>query len=117
MSLAEPDYYDPVLKRWDIRTLPFIPREFEWLPVADKRSHKQLKTACDLIVKADEVVVSTDFDREGQLIAMNVLNHCNFSDDTYRLKLSALDPASIRKAPDSIEPLSKTHALYESVIA
>lgn len=62
-------------------------------------------------------MVSTDFDRGGQLIAMNVLNHCNFSGDTYRLKLSALDPASIRKAFDSIEPLSKTHALYESAIA
>ena len=67
LSLAEPDYYDPDLKRWDIRTLPFIPHEFEWLPVSDKRSRKKLKTACDLIVKADEVVVSTVFDREGQL--------------------------------------------------
>ncbi len=67
LSLAESDYYDPALKRWDIRTLPFIPLEFVWLPVSDKGSHKQLKTACDLIVKADEVVVSTVFDREGQL--------------------------------------------------
>ena len=117
LTLAEPDYYDPALKRWDIKTLPFIPREFEWLPVADKRSRKQLKTACDLIVQADEVVVSTDFDREGQLIAMNVLNHCNFSGDTFRLKLSALDPVSIRKALDNIEPLQKTHNLYESAIA
>lgn len=117
LTLAEPDYYDPALKRWDIRTLPFVPRVFEWIPVQDKRSQKQLKVACDQIIQADEVVVSTDFDREGQLIAMNVLNHCNFSGDAYRLKLSALDAASIRKALDNIEPLRNTNSLYESAIA
>lgn len=117
LSLAEPDYYDPNLKRWDIKTLPFIPAVFEWLPVADKRSRKQLKTACDCIVKADEVVVSTDFDREGQLIAMNVLNHCNFSGDMYRLKLSALDTVSIQRALNSIEPIANSEGLYQSAIA
>ncbi|SFS32630.1 DNA topoisomerase-3 [Succinivibrio dextrinosolvens] len=117
LSLADPDYYDPALKVWDVKTLPFVPTQFEWLPVKDIRSKKQLRTAASLVTKADEVVVSTDYDREGQLIAQNVLNYCNYSGKTYRLKLSALDPTSIRKALNNIEPLNATHGLYQSAIA
>lgn len=79
LTLAEPNYYDPALKVWDVKTLPFVPSQFEWLLVKDIRSRKQLRTSASLVTKADEVVVSTDYDREGQLIAQNVLNYSTFA--------------------------------------
>lgn len=47
---------------------------------------------------ADRIIVSTDADREGEMIAREVLEYCKCRAPVMRLWLSALDPESIQRA-------------------
>src|SRR5215216_532766 len=69
VGLAEPDAYDPKLKKWRFADLPIIPDEFKLVP-NDERSAKQLRAihkqmANDAI---EEIVNACDAGREGELI-------------------------------------------------
>ena len=33
VTMSYPEEYDPVLKRWSLQTLPFIPKEFKYYAV------------------------------------------------------------------------------------
>lgn len=115
LELATPDVYSEKLKTWDVNTLPFFPDNWKWQPI--ERTRSQLKVIASLLAQADEVVISSDYDREGQLLAINVLNYCNYIGPTYRLKLTATDPISIQRALDKVEPLEYTMGLYYSAVA
>lgn len=115
LTLAPPDYYDEKYKTWSIQNLPIFPENWYWLP--QPRAKAQLSTIAKLLQQADEVVVSSDFDREGQLLAVNVLNHCNYQGRTLRIKLTATDKTSIARALDGIEDLENTMPLYRSAVA
>ncbi|HCL4791643.1 TPA: DNA topoisomerase III, partial [Salmonella enterica] len=60
----------------------------------------------------DEVVIATDADREGEVIARELLDYCKFQGRIFRLWMSALDDASIRAALSDLWPSSRTEALY-----
>ena len=65
-----------------------------------------------LIKNTSHIVIATDADREGELIARELMDHCQFKGQVERLWLSALDDASIRKSLKSIKPGSETVNLY-----
>src|SRR5436190_13435240 len=69
VGLAEPDAYDPKLKKWRFADLPIIPDKFKLVP-NDSKSEKQLK-AIHKLIKDDEIetiVNACDVGREGELI-------------------------------------------------
>ena len=51
-----------------------------------------------LVAKAGELVIATDADREGEMIAREIIELCGYRGPIQRLWLSALNDASIRKA-------------------
>ena len=53
VGLAEPDAYDPKLKKWRFADLPIVPEKFKLVP-NDDRSEKQLK-AIHKLMKDDEI--------------------------------------------------------------
>lgn len=65
-----------------------------------------------LLKQVDEVVIATDADREGEVIARELLDYCKFQGRIFRLWMSALDDASIRAALSDLWPSSRTEALY-----
>src|SRR3954463_9608552 len=69
VGLAEPDAYDPKLKKWRFADLPIIPDQFKLVP-NDDRAAKQLK-AIQKLMKDDEItliVTAGAAGREGELI-------------------------------------------------
>jgi len=114
-ELAYPESYDPGLKVWSLESLPIIPDS--WRMELKAKASKQFTHIKRLLGKATEVVIATDADREGELIAREVLAHCNWRGPTKRLWLSALDPASVRKALSNIMPGEKTEPLYRAGLA
>src|SRR5918994_632768 len=52
VGIAEPDAYDPKLKKWRFADLPIIPDEFKLVP-NDERSAKQLKAIHKLMADDD----------------------------------------------------------------
>lgn len=91
-----PDDYDESLKRWDLEPLPIIPKP--WKMKIKKTGAKQFKIIKGLLHKAKSVCIATDYDREGELIARELMTLARYSGPVTRLKLQALDDTSIRKA-------------------
>lgn len=77
-----------------------------------KDGRAQFSVINRLLKQVDEVVIATDADREGEVIARELLEYCRFQGRVFRLWLSALDDASIRNALANIWPSEKTEALY-----
>lgn len=106
----QPEEYDPAFKRWSFETLPIIPGQWKLSP--KKETKKQYNVVMSLIKKANSVIISTDADREGEMIARELLDIAGFKGQVLRLWLSALDDASIRKALSSLKSGKETESLY-----
>jgi len=110
LSMAPPEAYGVEYRRWTLESLPILPSK--WLLEIPKDKRKQFRTIKNLVAEASEVIIATDADREGEMIAREVLERCRWSGPTRRLWLAALDDASIRKAMKDLRPGEQTRALY-----
>src|SRR5574344_962030 len=86
LELFSPEEYDSSYKTWSFSNLPIIPSTFLYNP--KKETSKQLKIVIKLIKKASEVIIATDFDREGEAIARTVLQRAEYSGLIRRLCLT-----------------------------
>jgi len=100
LEMAAPDDYDPQLKQWRLDTLPIIPDQ--WLLKVRKDARKQYKIIVSLFKQVDEIVASTDADREGEAIAREVMEKGGWKGPVTRLWLSALHDKSIQQALDKL---------------
>ncbi len=112
LEMVPPDGYDPALKRWSLDTLPIVPTE--WRLAARPDGRAQLKAIQVLVKEASEVIIATDADREGELIAREVLTLFRWRGPVRRLWLSALDDTSIRKALAAMLPGTQTEPLWQA---
>ncbi|MCK5809898.1 MAG: DNA topoisomerase III [Cocleimonas sp.] len=110
LEMAEPHAYGEQYKRWSLASLPIIPQR--WEHHTKKGATKQLAIIKRLIKKENHIVIATDADREGEVIAREVMRVAGFKGDVSRLWLSALDDASIRKALKNIRSGKETDTLY-----
>jgi DNA topoisomerase-3 len=80
------------------------------------KTASQFKAVKRLLGEARELVIATDADREGEMIARELVEHCRYRGPIQRLWLSALDDASIRKALARLLPGHETFNLYHSAL-
>ncbi len=114
LETAPPDTYDARYKRWVLEDLPIIPHT--WKMLVKPRTASQFKAVKRLLGEASELVIATDADREGEMIARELVEHCRYRGPIQRLWLSALDEASIRKALNTLKPGAETFSLYHSAL-
>ena len=93
---AEPEEYDPKLKRWRVEDLPILPAE--WRLVVNESAAQQFAVVKGLIERADEIVHGGDPDREGQLLVDEVLDYLKNEKPVRRILINALDDKSIHDA-------------------
>ncbi|MFG1304698.1 DNA topoisomerase III [Xanthobacter autotrophicus] len=115
VEAASPEAYGEQYKRWSIDQLPIVPRQ--WRIEIKAATATQFRTVKDLIGRASELVIATDADREGEMIARELIDLCGYRGATRRLWLSALNDASIRKALDALKPGGDTLTLYHAALA
>lgn len=59
------------IKGWKVESLPYL----TWSPIIKNPAEKEIiRVLKNLAKKADEVIIATDFDREGELIGSDALN-------------------------------------------
>ncbi len=59
------------IKGWKVESLPYL----TWAPIVKLPAEKEIiRVLKNLAKKADEVIIATDFDREGELIGADALN-------------------------------------------
>jgi len=86
------------LKKWDLKTLPTLVRAPILKFPAEKGIIQSLKA---LAKKADDVIIATDFDREGELIgadARDIVRSVNKTVPVSRVRFSAITKDEIQRA-------------------
>ena len=115
IEAVPPEGYGEQYKRWSIEQLPIIPER--WRVEVKASVAAQFKVVKHLVAQASELVIATDADREGEMIAREILDLCSYRGPIQRLWLSALNDASIRKALGALKPSAETLSLYYSALA
>jgi DNA topoisomerase-3 len=111
LEQASPESYGEQFGNpWRTEVLPILPTQ--WQMQIKPESRVQFEVIKKLLKNADSVVIATDADREGEVIAREILDYCNFRGNIERLWLSALDDASVRAALKTIKPGSETYPYY-----
>ena len=107
LEQASPDAYGEQFGvPWRTDVLPVLPTTWQMQVKPDAAS--QFSVIQKLLKQSDTVVIATDADREGEVIAREILDYCHYQGKVERLWLSALDEASVRAALAAIKPGSAT---------
>lgn len=114
LETAPPEAYGDY-KRWSLDDLPIIPTC--WQLMVKPKVASQLKVISQLLRSCSDVVIATDADREGEMIAREILERCQYQGPILRLWLSALDDASIRRALTTLRPGEQSLPLYHCALA
>jgi len=115
IEAAPPETYGEQYKRWALESLPIIPQH--WQVVVKATTAAQFRVVKQLLAQATDLVIATDADREGEMIARELIDYCGYRGPIQRLWLSALNDASIRKALGALKPSGETLPLYYSALA
>jgi len=112
LEQSPPEFYVPELRNWDMNYLPVIPSS--WNMQVKEPTKSQFLVVKDFLKQASNVVIATDADREGEVIAREVMHLCGYRGPAQRLWLGALDVASVKKALAKLKAGSETLPLYKS---
>lgn len=117
-----PEDYDEKYSNWIMDDLPIIPN-----PVKYKTANKEATDLFKIISKqinrkdVDKVIVATDAEREGELIARLIINHAGVdttNKNMYRFwTSSALTTDEIAKGLKNLKPLSAYDRYYRAALA
>ncbi len=112
VGLAEPDAYDPKLKKWRYADLPIVPDKFKLVP-NDDRAKKQLSAIHRLMARDDveQVVNACDAGREGELIFAYVYETAKKKKPVQRLWLSSMTRRAIEDAFTRLRPAEEMEPL------
>src|SRR3989440_11753556 len=105
VGLADPEVYDPKLKKWRYADLPIVPEKFKLTP-NDAKAEKQLK-AIHKLMRDDEIdliVNACDAGREGELIFAYVYETAGVDKPVERLWLSSMTRKAIEEAFGRLRP-------------
>ncbi|WP_305840169.1 DNA topoisomerase III [Photobacterium leiognathi] len=112
LQQADPEDYNPDYKHWVMADLPIIPTQ--WKMLISPKTKAQFTVVKKCLANASEVIIATDADREGEVIAREVLEYVNYNGPVRRLWLSALDEASIKKALGALRAGAETEKMYDA---
>jgi len=115
LETAAPEAYGEQYKRWELNTLPILPQV--WQVQVKPPLSQQFQVVKKLLSQTKELVIATDADREGEMIARELIDYCGYKGPVLRLWLSALNDASIKKALAELKPGSETLPLYHSALS
>lgn len=127
LQLYDVKDYDENKATWAMENFPFIPEEFKYKvkvnpkdrSKSDPGAKKQIKIIKELINRkdVDSIISSTDFDREGEVIASCLLDFLKVKKPIYRLLLNEWTPAEVLKGLDNLVPISDMEGLKDSGIS
>src|SRR6478609_7894322 len=99
VGLADPEEYDPKLKKWRYADLPIVPSKFKLVP-NDAKAEKQLK-AIHRLMRSDDIdsiINACDAGREGELIFAYTYETSKSKKPVKRLWLSSMTRKAIQEA-------------------
>ncbi len=95
VTLASPERYDKQLEKWELNTLPMIPKKMKTDVI--KKTSKQYSIVSKLMKRDDisEIIIATDAGREGELVARWIIERANVKKPIKRLWISSVTDKAI----------------------
>lgn len=117
LSLKMPEDLNKKWEKWQLETLPMLPKFIGTKPLPKTRS--QLKTIESLVKRKDinEIVIATDAGREGELVARWILQYVHANKKVTRLWISSQTDKAVKQGFKELKPAEKYDNLYESALA
>lgn len=117
VELVPPNVYDEKWNHWSIESLPIFPGTYKHQVPKDKK--KQFGVVKKLLQSADTIVIATDSDREGELIAWSIIQQAGADQGkTFkRLWINSLEKEAIYQGFQQLRDASETYPKYEEAQA
>ncbi|EPV91418.1 DNA topoisomerase [Streptococcus agalactiae FSL S3-586] len=99
---------------WDLDKLPLVDVSFKQTLKQDKVSKEIFKQIYQEVTAADQVIIGTDSDREGERIAYSILSHIPEGKNkvTKRLWVNSLTTRALQKAFQNLREAIETYNYY-----
>lgn len=111
-TLKEPHDYNPLLQKWDVKTLPIIPQTFGIKAIDIPNYKSQLEVIKKLLSDATMVINCGDAGQEGEVIQRWVLQYSNCNCIVKRLWVSSLTTEAILEGFQNLKDSSTYDTLY-----
>ena len=113
-ELAKPAEYNEAYRRFSFENLPILPKTFVYAKTVSTERQTVLVTKLLQKHRDDRIIIATDADREGEVIARIVLREAGITDTTRCRRFwvsEALTPDVIRKGMNETSPWSEYETL------
>lgn len=127
LTLCDCKDYDPKLALWSFENFPYIPQKFKYKikndgnnrNAIDMGAKKQLEVIKGLIEREDvtEIISATDFDREGELIALLIFHYLKVNKPIYRILINEWTPAEIKKGLQNLKTNEEMKTLQDAGVS
>jgi len=114
--LLEMDTLDAYLGKgkWNLAVLPYLPNKWKLQVLEDEHIKNRFQTIGNYLNQAEHVIVATDPDEQGELIARDLLNEHKYKGKVSRLWVSALNSDGLAAALANLRPLSETDGYFRA---
>lgn len=122
VGLSMPEKYEwlPNKEKWDLANLPFLPKMDELKYEVSKGKSQQFAVVKACLENADQIIIATDPDREGENIAYNIFKLCKqsiFKKPMKRLWINSLVKSEIIKGFKDLRNAEETISFFEEANA
>ena len=117
VTLKTPEDYNPDLKKWELKTLPFIPERFEYKLVENTKKQFYVLKKLMEDSRIDSIVCATDAGREGELIFRLVYNAARCKKPFERLWISSMTDSAIKDGFNKLKPGNDYDNMYNAALA
>jgi DNA topoisomerase-3 len=124
LTLYDCKDYDPKLALWSYDNFPYIPQKFQYRikndgvnrNIIDAGAKKQLEVIKELAYREDitEIISATDFDREGELIALLIFKYLKVNKPIYRILINEWTPEEIKKGLNTLKTNAEMKSLQDA---
>ncbi len=117
VTLADPEEYDKKYEKWEIATLPMLPKEMKLVVI--RQTGKQFSIVKAQLFRKDieEIIIATDAGREGELVARWILEKAGCHKPIKRLWISSVTDKAIKEGFANLKNGHDYDNLYRAAVA
>lgn len=117
VTLADPEEYDKKYMKWEMGTLPMLPKEMKLVVI--RQTSKQYQAVKTQLYRKDikDIIIATDAGREGELVARWILDKTGCQKPIRRLWISSVTDKAIRDGFQNLKDGRAYDNLYRAAVA